>query len=164
MTATEGERTRQRRRFAQLAVELHNISQRPENENKRWNWSSIAVALRISAPTAQHLVQWMRKHYTELYWTVGIYASDYMTVPTRQARVALDGMLNQQRHLITRIETMKQGCETLASIDPDPSWRSLMEANAGHFTAMLNLERDFTELLVSRAHSLGWQPMEHEDA
>src|SRR6185437_9033032 len=98
--------TRNRRNYEQMARELHTITDRPENRDKHWDWVSIGVALGISAGTAQHLVQWMRKYYTETYWTVGTYKSDYMTMPTKAARDAMDGMLNQQRHLITRLETM----------------------------------------------------------
>lgn len=155
---------RRRRRYAELAVELHEISVRPQNRGRKWDWMDIGLALGISAPSAQRLVRWMRKNYTEQYWTVGIYKSDYLVVPTVQGRVALDGMLNQQMHLITRLSTMVQSCMTLANIDPDPAWSHFMELNVDHFTSMLRLEKDFSELLVTRADALGWQPMEREEA
>lgn len=147
---------RNRRKYADYALQLHALSERPEFLGKAWGWPDIAAMLGISVSTAQHLVQWMRKNYTEQYWTVGTYKTDYLTIPTKQARVALDGMLNQQLHLITRLQTMVQGCETLAKIDPDRAWQIVMEANARHFRNMLGLENEFRELLVMRAEGLGW--------
>lgn len=164
----EDKNSRKRRQYAELAVELHKLAEHPRNQGMKWTWITIGTALGINAANAQRLVQWMRKHYIEMYWTVGIYETrdqhgNYQTEATNQARVALDGMLNQQRHLVTRLETMKQGCETLARLDPDPDWKHLMELNAMHFTGMLGSETVFQELLIQRANALGWQPKEYEE-
>jgi hypothetical protein len=147
---------RKRRNYEELANELHVISERPENGDRKWDWVDIGVALGISAPTAQRLVQWMRQHYTDQYWMVGISKTDYMTMPTRLARLALDGMLNQQLHIVTRLQTMQMGCATLARVDPTPEWQALMELYEEHCKTMLTVQRNFREVLVTRAERLGW--------
>jgi hypothetical protein len=140
--------TRKRRGFAELADELALIADRPENRDRQWDWLSIGLALGINATTAQHLVYWMRKNYAKEYWTVGTARSDYMIVPTKSFREALDGILNQQRHLITRLQSMQASAATLAAIDPSPEWSALAARTEKYYMRRIGDEQEFREVLV----------------
>lgn len=155
---TDSERRRQRRKYVDLADQLQSVSGRPEYAGRKWTWIDIAVALNVTTSTAHNLILWMRKNYTEMYWTVGTFATEYKSEPTRLVSTALAGMLNQQAHIVSRMQTMARSWETLARIDPDESWRALATDNAEHFRSILVQERTFRDLLDRKARDLGWVP------
>lgn len=139
---------RKRRNFSELAEELDRIADRPENDGKRWEWYDIGLALGVSAPTAQHLVQWMRRNWVTSYWTVAA-GTNYTVAPTKSLKAALAGILSQQKHLITRLETLQKSAATLATVDPDLSWAKLAARMAKHYERRLGDEREFRETLMS---------------
>ena len=140
--------TRKRRSFADMAAELHAIADRPKNQDIKWDWVKIGAALEVNARTAQQLVQWMRREYAELYWTVGTINSDYKTMATNSFRDALDGILDQQGHLITRLKTMQRSAATLATLDPDEKWRKLAARTAKHYDRRVGDEEELREVLL----------------
>jgi hypothetical protein len=143
--------SRKRRNFTELARDLDLIAVRPNNQDIKWTWDTIGAALNISAPTAQHLVQWMRRNWVASYWTIATAGSDYSVVQTKSFRVALDGILGQQRHLITRLQTLQASAATLATIDPDPLWAALAARTAGHYRRRLEDEEEFQRTLIAAA-------------
>lgn len=107
--------------YPELAAKLNQLIERPEFAGRKWDWADIGIVLEISSPKAQGLVRWMRQNTTDVLWTVGTINTDYMVMPTKSRRDALDGLLNQMRHHYTRTVSMARAFEVLGKVDPDPT-------------------------------------------
>lgn len=111
---------KERESYPELAARLNQLIERPQFAGKKWDWASIGTVLDIPAPAAQRLVGWMRHNTDDILWTVGTLNTDYMIMPTKSRRDALDGILNQMRHHHTRTIGLARAFEVLGRIDPDP--------------------------------------------
>jgi hypothetical protein len=118
------------RTLANLAERLTKLSQRPEHVGTTWTWDKIAALLDCPVGQAHQVIYYLRKNDTERWWTVGTAASGFTMVPTTSFHEALDAVINQYRHLRTRVQSAWRVSATLANVDPDPQYSQLARREA----------------------------------
>ena len=108
------------KRIADLAATLIHMVDSGKYVNVRWTYDYIGYILGVNRPTAERVMHYLRNTDDMHIWTVGTYKSEWTITATDDTREALDGLVNQMRHNLTRSLTFLHQARTLARIDPEP--------------------------------------------
>lgn len=136
------------RRVRDAAAVLTRLIEDPEYAGQRWTWDTIGEVLELTLREAREVIYYLRDNASTFTWTVGTHASGWETMPSTSVRESLDGLVNQQRHLITRIDSQKHAWEVLAKVDPDPRMARVAKRQAKMFTRMGETIEDAIEVLL----------------
>jgi hypothetical protein len=104
---------------------LYEIAQRPENIGRQWTWVDVSIALDVSVPVAQKVVVHWRNTIIDQYWTVPTFSTGYTSRPVTSAEDALPGLINQLKHLLTRLESQQKAWHVISLVDPDKTWQKI---------------------------------------
>jgi hypothetical protein len=136
-------------RTEQLAGTLSRLIDDPRFAGRRWNWVTIGQVLGCNQAEARRVIAYLRQN-ASVVWTVGTFSSDWEIMPTSQVREAVDGMVNQYRHMLTRMHSAQHVAAVLAIVDPDPGmarWmRRLERMHTRHIEDIEDLLEGLLEL------------------
>ena len=141
-------------RTVQLAATLSRLIDDPRFAGRRWNWVTIGQVLGCNQAEARQVIAYLRRNATDVVWTVGTFSSDWEIMPTAQVREAVDGMVNQYRHMLTRMQSAQHTAAVLSVVDPDPGlarWmRRLERIHTRHIEDVEDLLEGLLELSDTR--------------
>lgn len=113
-----------------------------------WTWEYIGTVLGLTPAQARQVIYYLREHNDDFVWTVGTYASGYTTMPTSSSTDALDGIINQYRHALTRERSQEKVWSVLAKVDPDPKWSKFAKRESRWWERKAADTRDHLEHLI----------------
>jgi hypothetical protein len=107
-------------RVERLAATLSRLIEDPRFAGRMWNWVTIGEVLGCTRIEAQQVIYYLRRNATDVVWTVGTFSTSWEIVPTQSTRQALDGIINQYRHMLTRLRSAEHAANVLGVVDPEP--------------------------------------------
>lgn len=137
------------KKIIDAAGALTRLTKDPAYAGTKWTWYEIGDVLGLKIREAHQVIYYLRENAVDVgeLWTVGTSSSGWLIEPTGTAMVALDGLLNQQFHLCSRLEAQAVAWEVLAIADPDPKWSRAARRQQKMFSRWVEETRDNIEAL-----------------
>ena len=135
-------------RIESLAATLSRLIEDERFAGRRWNWVTIGQVLGCNQAEAREVITYLRRNATDVVWTVGTFSTSWEVMPTQSVRDAVDGMVNQYRHMLTRIRSAQHTAEVLSIVDPDPGLARWMRRLERMHTRQIEDVEDLLEGLM----------------
>lgn len=130
------------------AANLVNMVESGKYTGVRWTWDYIGELLGLTRNQAKQVIYFLRENNDDFIWTVGTYSTGYTTQPVSSTVEALDGLINQYRHSLTRDRSHARVWTVLAKVDPDPKWARFAKRESRWWERRADESRDRLEHLV----------------